>query len=119
MEKCISQASKSRSPERRVGAFCSGAISTRETRMNTVALKCRFVTRLTLWRPPSRRLANFYDDRVQNLLKKMTGLNLEKIFARQKEPLVPPVYRLMTSDELAQVGQKNIEVEFSFRTFRQ
>ena len=46
---------------------------------------------------------NVEDERVQELLGRINGMDMEIVFAPRKEPLVPPRYRLMTRDELDKV----------------
>lgn len=41
---------------------------------------------------------------VQSLLGKLTGLDLNKVMARRKEPLVVPHYQLMTLEQLQNVS---------------
>ncbi|XP_064382419.1 small ribosomal subunit protein mS22-like isoform X2 [Halichondria panicea] len=43
------------------------------------------------------------DERVQELLLRMTGMDFDKVFAAKKEPLKLPQYRLMTMEELKEV----------------
>ncbi|XP_010219775.1 PREDICTED: 28S ribosomal protein S22, mitochondrial [Tinamus guttatus] len=45
----------------------------------------------------------------QNLLYKMTGLNLEKVFKSVKKELKPPTYKLMTEAQLEEATRKAIE----------
>ena len=45
----------------------------------------------------------FDDERVQELLKKMTGRDFDKIFAMRVEDLEIPKYQLMTDEELKEV----------------
>ena len=45
----------------------------------------------------------FDDERVQELLKKMTGRDFDKIFAMRVEDLEMPKYQLMTDEELKEV----------------
>ena len=40
---------------------------------------------------------------MQKLLSRMTGLDLDKVFAPRKEPLVLPRYRLMNKAQLEKV----------------
>ena len=46
------------------------------------------------------------DEQVQQLLLRMTGMNFDKIFALQKEPLVLPRYKLMNRAQVEKVGVK-------------
>ncbi|NXA47802.1 RT22 protein, partial [Nothocercus julius] len=50
----------------------------------------------------------FTDEAVQNLLHKMTGLNLEKVFKSVKKELKPPTYKLMTEAQLQEATRKAI-----------
>lgn len=45
------------------------------------------------------------DEKVQNLLSKMTGMDLEKIFKARKQEHKPPVYKVMTESQLEEVFQ--------------
>ena len=40
---------------------------------------------------------------MQELLVRLTGLNFERVFARRKEPLTAPQYKLMSMEELREV----------------
>ncbi|XP_052658989.1 28S ribosomal protein S22, mitochondrial isoform X2 [Harpia harpyja] len=51
----------------------------------------------------------FADEAVQNLLYKMTGLNLQKVFRPVKKELKPPKYKLMTEAQLEEATRKAIE----------
>ncbi len=44
------------------------------------------------------------DERVQDLLARMTGMDFEKVFAPKKEPLKLPKYKLMSMEELEEVS---------------
>lgn len=48
---------------------------------------------------------NVQDERVQNLLSQMTGLDLDKVFSPRREPLQPPTYKLMTLQQLDKVSR--------------
>ncbi|NWX85271.1 RT22 protein, partial [Nothoprocta ornata] len=50
----------------------------------------------------------FSDEAVQNLLCRMTGLNLEKVFKSVKKELKPPTYKLMTEAQLEEATNKAI-----------
>lgn len=41
---------------------------------------------------------------MQNLLYRMTGLNLQKVFRPVKKQLKPPKYKLMTEAQLEEVS---------------
>ena len=45
----------------------------------------------------------FSDKRVQGLLRKLTGMDLNKVFKRRREELEVPKYQLMTDRQLKQV----------------
>ena len=44
------------------------------------------------------------DERVQELILRMTGMDFDRVFAPRKEPLSLPKYKLMTLEELEKVG---------------
>ncbi|KAM5164803.1 small ribosomal subunit protein mS22 [Mantella aurantiaca] len=54
-------------------------------------------------RPP-----RFSDPEVQSIMKKITGLNLEKIFQPVKQESKPPTYKLMTQEQYEQALQKAV-----------
>ena len=43
------------------------------------------------------------DERVQELLSRVCGMDMDVVFAPRKEPLIPPRYQLMTRDQLQEV----------------
>lgn len=43
------------------------------------------------------------DERVQELLSRVSGMDMDVVFAPRKEPLIPPRYQLMTRDQLDKV----------------
>ena len=45
----------------------------------------------------------FTDAAVQDLLTRITGLDLEKVFRPIKQELKPPTYKLMTDEQLEEV----------------
>ncbi|KAM6160562.1 small ribosomal subunit protein mS22 [Erethizon dorsatum] len=51
----------------------------------------------------------FTDEEVQNILIKMTGLNLEKIFKPAIQELKPPTYKLMTQAQLEEATRKAVQ----------
>ncbi|KAJ7324905.1 hypothetical protein JRQ81_017925 [Phrynocephalus forsythii] len=51
----------------------------------------------------------FTDENVQNLLSKMTGLDLQKVFKPLKQELKPPTYKLMTEAQLEESVKKAVE----------
>ncbi|XP_051534513.1 28S ribosomal protein S22, mitochondrial [Myxocyprinus asiaticus] len=50
--------------------------------------------------------AQFTDKEVQDILTKITGLDLQKVFRPLKEQLTPPKYKLMTDAELEEAVRK-------------
>ncbi|XP_072263819.1 small ribosomal subunit protein mS22 [Pyxicephalus adspersus] len=52
------------------------------------------------------RPSRFTDPEVQSILKKITGLDLEKVFQPVKQESKPPEYRLMTQEQYEQALQK-------------
>ncbi|XP_044146687.1 28S ribosomal protein S22, mitochondrial [Bufo gargarizans] len=56
----------------------------------------------------SARPASFTDPDVQSILKKMTGLNLEKVFQPIKQESKPPTYKLMTQQQYEEALQKAV-----------
>ncbi|XP_015267474.1 PREDICTED: 28S ribosomal protein S22, mitochondrial [Gekko japonicus] len=52
---------------------------------------------------------SFTDERVQSLLYKMTGLNLQKVFKPIKQELEPPKYKLMTELQLKEATRNAVE----------
>ncbi|XP_068919979.1 small ribosomal subunit protein mS22 [Petaurus breviceps papuanus] len=51
----------------------------------------------------------FTDEEVQNILTKMTGLDLQKVFKPIKQQLKPPTYKLMTEAQLEEATRHAIE----------
>ncbi|XP_065604050.1 small ribosomal subunit protein mS22 [Cyrtonyx montezumae] len=51
----------------------------------------------------------FTDEAVQDLLYKMTGLNLQKVFRPVRQELKPPKYRLLTEAQLHEATRKAVE----------
>lgn len=43
------------------------------------------------------------DGRVQELLLRMTGMDLDRVFLARKEPLTLPRYKLMDAEQLKEV----------------
>ena len=43
------------------------------------------------------------DERVQELLGRVCGMDMDVVFTPRKEPLIPPRYQLMTKDQLNEV----------------
>ncbi|XP_075402958.1 small ribosomal subunit protein mS22 isoform X2 [Tenrec ecaudatus] len=71
---------------------------------------------------PCRRLAStpesgdsgmkkpaFMDEEVQSILTKMTGLCLQKIFKPAVQELKPPIYKVMTQEQLEEATRKAVE----------
>ncbi|XP_042313960.1 28S ribosomal protein S22, mitochondrial [Sceloporus undulatus] len=52
---------------------------------------------------------HFMDEKVQDLLHKMTGLNLQKVFKPVKQELKPPTYKVMTESQLEEVTRQATE----------
>ncbi|CAI5775531.1 Uncharacterized protein PODLI_1B001475 [Podarcis lilfordi] len=52
---------------------------------------------------------SFMDEKVQNLLFQMTGLNLQKVFKPIKQELNPPTYKLMTEAQLEEATKAAVE----------
>ncbi len=48
--------------------------------------------------------AQFTDTEVQDILTKITGLDLKKAFRPIRQQLTPPKYKLMTDTELEEVS---------------
>ena len=46
---------------------------------------------------------SFDNPEVKSILKKITGRNLDKIYAPRKQALVPPSYKLLTDTEFLEV----------------
>ncbi|XP_007945700.1 28S ribosomal protein S22, mitochondrial [Orycteropus afer afer] len=51
----------------------------------------------------------FMDEDIQNILIKITGLNLQKIFKPAVQELKPPTYKLMTQAQLEEATRQAIE----------
>ncbi|XP_060538983.1 small ribosomal subunit protein mS22 [Pantherophis guttatus] len=51
----------------------------------------------------------FMDEKVQNLLSKMTGMDLEKIFKARKQERKPPVYKVMTEAQLEEASAQAVK----------
>ncbi|XP_028374804.1 28S ribosomal protein S22, mitochondrial [Phyllostomus discolor] len=51
----------------------------------------------------------FMDEEVQNILIKMTGLDLQKIFKPAVQELKPPTYKLMTQAQLEEATRQAVE----------
>jgi len=47
--------------------------------------------------------AQFTDTEVQDILSKITGLDLQKVFRPIRQKLTPPQYKLMTDSDLEEV----------------
>lgn len=43
------------------------------------------------------------DERVQQILRRVTGMDFDRVFATQKEDLTLPRYRLLSEEQLKQV----------------
>ncbi|GAA6235147.1 28S ribosomal protein S22, mitochondrial [Lates japonicus] len=51
---------------------------------------------------PDNAKPQFTDPAVQDILSRITGLDLEKVFRPIKQELKPPKYKLMTDEQLKQ-----------------
>ncbi|KAG8511443.1 LOW QUALITY PROTEIN: 28S ribosomal protein S22, mitochondrial, partial [Galemys pyrenaicus] len=51
----------------------------------------------------------FMDEEIQNILIKMTGMNLQKIFKPAIQELKPPTYKLMTQAQLEEATRQAVE----------
>ena len=51
-----------------------------------------------------QKIPSFEDERVKSILRKITGRDLNRIFAARKEKLVDRQYKLMSDEELLQVN---------------
>ncbi|XP_035241508.1 28S ribosomal protein S22, mitochondrial [Anguilla anguilla] len=55
------------------------------------------------------RKPKFQDEDVQEILTRITGMDLHKIFKPVKQELKPPTYKLMTDEQLQEATQKAAE----------
>ncbi|KAF1393719.1 hypothetical protein PFLUV_G00018950 [Perca fluviatilis] len=55
-----------------------------------------------------KTIPQFTDPAVQDILTRITGLDLQKVFRPIKQELKPPTYKLMTDEQLAQAVEKPI-----------
>lgn len=53
---------------------------------------------------PDNTKLQFTDPAVQDILTRITGLDLQKVFRPNKQELKPPTYKLMTDEQLEQVA---------------
>jgi len=53
--------------------------------------------------PSDNAKPQFTDPAVQDILTRITGLDLQKVFRPIKQELKPPTYKLMTDEQLEQV----------------
>lgn len=51
------------------------------------------------------------DERVQELLSRVSGMDMDVVFAPRKEPLIPPRYKLMTREQLNEVSTTCMYIE--------
>ncbi|XP_007534137.1 small ribosomal subunit protein mS22-like [Erinaceus europaeus] len=58
---------------------------------------------------PAIKKPTFMDEEVQNILIKITGLNLQKVFKPALQQLKPPKYKLMTHVQLEEATRRAIE----------
>uniref|UniRef100_A0A4W5P9J8 Mitochondrial ribosomal protein S22 n=1 Tax=Hucho hucho TaxID=62062 RepID=A0A4W5P9J8_9TELE len=63
------------------------------------------VIHLFLGSPDAHVKPQFMDAEVQDILTRITGLDLEKVFRPIKQELKPPTYKLMTDAQLKEVTQ--------------
>ena len=56
------------------------------------------------------------DERVQELLSRVSGMDMDVVFAPRKESLIPPRYQLMNRDELNKVHLSNVSLLFIMNT---
>ena len=82
-------------------------------------------TRLSSSSPVAKETL-FFDNEVQSLMKKLTGLNLEKVFRRRKlgRPSERPIYHFMTQEVKFEVerlagNKEDCLVSRSWRRLRQ
>ncbi|XP_015216500.1 small ribosomal subunit protein mS22 [Lepisosteus oculatus] len=59
---------------------------------------------------PDVRKPEFSDEVIQDILTKITGMDLHKIFRPIKQELKPPIYKLMTDKQLEEATQQAVEV---------
>ncbi|KAJ8367922.1 hypothetical protein SKAU_G00079500 [Synaphobranchus kaupii] len=57
----------------------------------------------------NERKPQFQDEDVQDILTRITGMDLDKIFKPVKQELTPPTYKLMTDEQLQEATQTAIE----------
>lgn len=62
-----------------------------------------FNTRCILVGDDNIAKVQFSDEKVQDILIRITGMDLQKIFRPVKEELKPPTYKLMTDQQLGEV----------------
>lgn len=55
--------------------------------------------------PSDNPLLQFTDPSVQDILTRLTGLDLQKVFRPIQQELKPPKYKLMTDEQLQQVNK--------------
>lgn len=55
--------------------------------------------------PSDNLQVKFTDPAVQDILTRLTGLDLQKVYRPIKQELKPPKYKLMTDDQLQQVNK--------------
>lgn len=53
--------------------------------------------------PSDNAKPQFTDPAVQDILTRITGLDLQKVFRPIKQELKPPTYKLMTDEQLEEV----------------
>lgn len=55
--------------------------------------------------PSDNPQLKFTDPAVQDILTRLTGLDLQKVFRPIKQEMKPPTYKLMTDEQLQQVNK--------------
>lgn len=68
-----------------------------------LALQCSYISFLSFQDTDQVQKAQFTDNEVQDLLTRITGLDLNKVFRPVKQELKPPKYKLLTDAQLKEV----------------
>lgn len=58
----------------------------------------------------------FTDPAVQDILTRLTGVDLQKVFRPIKQELKPPKYKLMTDEQLQQVNKLSHQLIYTCST---
>ncbi|MEQ2317027.1 hypothetical protein AMECASPLE_038605 [Ameca splendens] len=74
-------------------------------RINQTLLKCSVRTFCGETNEKDNAKPQFADPAVQDILTRITGLDLQKVFRPIKQELKPPTYKLMTDEQLEQALQ--------------